>query len=102
MIHYTKFVKYHGQMVTLTRISLNDARFYFNIGYDIYIVQDLTEFDKKEELRLLFNANRNQGIKNFDDVVKLDLEYIDQWSLWLDCKLLLQTIGVVLFRRGSK
>ena len=71
MIHYTKFVKYHNQMVTLIRISLNDARYLFAAGNDIYIVQDLTEFDKKDELRLLFNANRNQGIKNFDDVCKV-------------------------------
>lgn len=71
MIHYTKFVKYHGEMVTLTRISLLDARYFFATGHDIYIVQDLTEFDKKEELRLLFCANRNQGIKNFDDVCKV-------------------------------
>ena len=71
MIHYTKFVKYHNQMVTLTRISLIDARFFFKIGYDIYIVQELTEFDKKEELRLFFNANKNQGIKNFDDVCRV-------------------------------
>lgn len=71
MIHYTKFVKYHGQMVTLTRISLNDAQYFFATGNDIYIVQDLTEFDKKTDLRLLFCANRNQGIKNFDDVCKV-------------------------------
>lgn len=71
MIHYTKFVKYHGQMVTLTRISLNEARYFFATGNDIYIVQELAEFDKKEELRLLFCANRNQGIKNFDDVCKV-------------------------------
>lgn len=71
MIRYTKFVKYHGEMVPLTRISLNDARFFFRIGYDIYIVQDLTEFDKKTDLRLFFNANKNQGIKNFDDVCKV-------------------------------
>ena len=58
-------------MVTLTRINLNSARFFFDLGYDIYIVQDLTEFDKKDELRLLFSANRNQGIKNFDDVCKV-------------------------------
>ena len=50
----------------------------------------------------MWQVNGRSDIKNFDDVVKLDLEYIDQWSLWLDCKLLLQTIGVVLFRRGSK
>ena len=50
----------------------------------------------------MWQVNGRSDVKNFDDVVKLDLEYIDQWSLWLDCKLLLQTIGVVLFRRGSK
>lgn len=71
MINYTKFVKYHGQMVTLTRINLYDARFFFATGCDIYIVQDLTEFDKKDDLRLFFSANKNQGIKNFDDVCKV-------------------------------
>ena len=71
MIHYSKFVKYHGQIVTLTRISLIDARFFFRLGYDIYIVEDLTEFDRKEELRLFFNANKNQGIKDFDTVCKV-------------------------------
>lgn len=71
MIHYTKFVKYHGEMVTLTRINLESARYFYALGYDIYIVQDLTEFDKKEDLRLFFNANKNQGIKNFDDVCKV-------------------------------
>lgn len=71
MIHYTKFVKYHGEMVTLSRINLESARYFYALGYDIYIVQDLTEFDKKEDLRLFFNANKNQGIKNFDDVCKV-------------------------------
>lgn len=71
MIRYTKFVKYHGEMVTLKRINLQDARFFFATGNDIYIVQDLTEFDKKEDLRLFFSANKNQGIKNFDDVCKV-------------------------------
>ena len=71
MIHYTKFVKYHNQMVTLTRISLRDARFFYKIGRDIYIVEDLTEFDRKEELRLFFCANKNQGVKDFDTVCKI-------------------------------
>ena len=71
MIRYTKFVKYHGEMVTLTRISLLEARYLFVAGNDIYIVQDLTEFDKKDDLRLFFSANKNQGIKNFDDVCKV-------------------------------
>jgi lipopolysaccharide/colanic/teichoic acid biosynthesis glycosyltransferase len=34
---------------------------------------------------------------NFTKEVKLDLEYIEKWSLWLDCKILFRTALVVLF-----
>lgn len=71
MIHYTKLVKYHGEMVPLTRISLMDARYFYRMGYDIYIVKNMNEFDKKEDLRLFFNVNKNQGIKDFDTVCKI-------------------------------
>lgn len=46
-------------------------------------------------------AGRNE-IRDFTDWVRLDLAYIDQWSLWLDFKILLRTIPVVLFGRGAK
>ena len=36
----------------------------------------------------------------FDDWMKLDLEYIDKWSLWLDFKILFKTAGVVLTGSG--
>lgn len=38
----------------------------------------------------------------FEDVIKYDLEYIDNWSLSLDIKLILQTIIVVLTGKGAK
>ncbi len=41
-------------------------------------------------------------VTEFDDVVKMDLEYIDHWSLLLDFKILFQTVGVVLFGKGAK
>lgn len=50
----------------------------------------------------MWQVSGRSDIKDFDEVVKLDLEYIDQWSLRLDVKLLLQTVGVVFFRKGSK
>ena len=46
-------------------------------------------------------SGRNQ-INSFDDWVKLDLQYIDNWSLWLDIKLIVMTIPAVLFAKGAK
>ena len=39
---------------------------------------------------------------DFDEVVAMDLEYIDNWSLRLDIKILFQTVFVVLFGVGAK
>jgi exopolysaccharide biosynthesis polyprenyl glycosylphosphotransferase len=46
-------------------------------------------------------AGRNQ-IKNFEQWVALDLQYIDNWSLWLDFKILVRTVPVVLFGWGAR
>lgn len=43
---------------------------------------------------------RNQ-ISSFDDWVRMDLEYIDNWSLWLDLKILMRTAWVVVRGTGS-
>ena len=37
----------------------------------------------------------------FEDWMKLDLQYIDRWSLWLDLKILLMTAHAVLFQTGK-
>ncbi|MDB6029080.1 MAG: exopolysaccharide biosynthesis polyprenyl glycosylphosphotransferase [Verrucomicrobiales bacterium] len=46
-------------------------------------------------------SGRNQ-ISNFKDWVRLDLEYIDNWSIWLDIRILWRTVPVVLFAKGAK
>ncbi len=43
-------------------------------------------------------SGRNQ-ISNFDEIVRLDLSYIDNWGIWLDVKIIFKTL-LVLFRRG--
>jgi exopolysaccharide biosynthesis polyprenyl glycosylphosphotransferase len=45
-------------------------------------------------------SGRNQ-IQDFDEVVRLDIRYIEEWSLWLDIKLLAKTVWVVVARRGA-
>jgi len=39
---------------------------------------------------------------DFDEWMKLDLQYIDNWSLWLDLKIILMTFPTVLFCRGAR
>ena len=39
---------------------------------------------------------------SFDQWMRLDLEYIDDWSLWLDVKIALKTIPAVLLGRGAR
>ncbi len=50
----------------------------------------------------MWQVSGRSDIKDFDEVVKLDLQYIDNWSLRKDVKIIFQTIGVVLFRKGSR
>jgi exopolysaccharide biosynthesis polyprenyl glycosylphosphotransferase len=45
-------------------------------------------------------SGRNQ-ITDFDEVARLDIGYIENWSLWLDIKILLKTFCVVIARNGS-
>jgi len=50
----------------------------------------------------LWQVSGRSNIDDFDDVVKLDIEYIENWSLALDIKIIIQTVGVVLFHKGAK
>jgi len=56
----------------------------------------------KPGLTCLWQIKGRNKITKFEDWVKLDLEYIDNWSLWLDAKILLQTVPVVLWGFGAK
>jgi exopolysaccharide biosynthesis polyprenyl glycosylphosphotransferase len=46
----------------------------------------------------LWQVSGRNKINSFDEVVKLDLTYIDNWSIWLDIKIILKTIAVVFKR----
>lgn len=59
------------------------------------------KFCVKPGLTCLWQASGRNEIRDFNTWANLDLEYIDNWSLWLDFKILLKTIPVVFFGRGS-
>jgi len=39
---------------------------------------------------------------SFDEMVKLDIEYMHNQSLWLDIKILLWTVPAILLRKGAE
>lgn len=49
-----------------------------------------------------WQVSGRSDIQNFEEVVKLDCEYIDNWSLGLDIKILFKTVGVVLTHKGAE
>ena len=53
-------------------------------------------------LTCLWQVSGRNKVKDFKDWVRLDLEYIDNWSLWLDVKILWLTIPVVLTGEGAR
>ena len=74
-------------------------------------VYEVKKFEKSEHRRRLsvkpgitctWQAGGRNTITEWEDWVKMDLAYIDNWSLWLDIKLLIMTVPAVLFRRGAK
>ena len=55
----------------------------------------------KPGLTCLWQVGGRNMVRNFAEWVRLDVEYIDNWSLWLDFKILLRTIPVVLLGKGA-
>jgi lipopolysaccharide/colanic/teichoic acid biosynthesis glycosyltransferase len=71
---------------------------------------EVSMYDRKSRRRLSMRpgmtctwqvSGRNEIIQ-FSDWVKMDLEYIDNWSLTRDLVLIIRTIPVVLFGRGGR
>ena len=56
----------------------------------------------KPGLTCLWQISGRNNVRDFKDWVKLDVQYIDNWSLGLDLSILLRTVPVVLFGIGAK
>ncbi len=56
----------------------------------------------KPGLTGMWQVSGRSDIEDFEEVVKLDLQYIDNWSIGLDFKILLKTVFVVFKHGGAK
>ena len=50
----------------------------------------------------MWQVSGRSDIEDFEEVVRLDLKYIDNWSLSLDIKILIKTVVVVFGKVGSR
>lgn len=55
----------------------------------------------KPGITCLWQVSGRNEISDFDEWVRLDLEYIRRWSLWLDLVILIRTVGTVLSGSGK-
>lgn len=101
----------------IRKTSLDEFPQFFNVlhgdmslvGTRPPTVNEFKEYSNYHKRRLsmkpgitgMWQVSGRSDIKDFEDVVKLDCEYIDNWSIWLDVKILFKTVGKVLKREGS-
>jgi len=57
-------------------------------------------FSVRPGMTCLWQVNGRSNIA-FDHWMKLDLQYLDEWSIWLDIKILAQTIPAVMKGSGA-
>ena len=70
--------------------------------YEKYNLRHKIRLSMNPGLTGLWQISGRSEITDFDEVVRLDKEYIENWSLGLDFGILLKTVGVVLKESGAK
>ena len=73
-------------------------------------VDEFQQYEARHKRRLsmkpgltgMWQVSGRSNIEDFEEVVRMDLDYIDNWSLQLDAQILLKTIVVIFKKVGAK
>ncbi|MCC6190927.1 MAG: sugar transferase, partial [Anaerolineales bacterium] len=82
-------------------MSLVGPRPAFRHELDRYELWHKRKLTVRPGITCLWQVRGRNQIADFDEWVKMDLEYIDNWSLWLDVKILIWTAWAVAAGTGS-
>ncbi|NJM58465.1 MAG: STAS domain-containing protein [Synechococcales cyanobacterium RU_4_20] len=66
-----------------------------------YEIPQWRRLDIKPGMTGEWQVNGRSQVKNFEDVVQLDLKYQRNWSLWYDIRLIIKTIAVVFNKKSG-
>ena len=68
---------------------------------ELYELHHYARLSIKPGITGLWQVSGRSDITDFEEVVRLDREYIDNWNVGMDIKILLKTVAVVLKKDGS-
>ena len=69
--------------------------------WDKYELHHRARLATKPGLTGMWQVSGRSDITDFEEVVRLDTEYISNWNFSLDIKILFKTVIMVLKREGS-
>ncbi len=87
--------------VFIGEMSLIGPRPFFEADFQQYEDHHFRRLDAKPGITGLWQVSGRSEVLDFEDVVYLDRQYIEQWSFWLDMSILFRTIPAVLGRTGA-
>ena len=82
-------------------MSLVGPRPFFESDLEDYEAHHYRRLGAKPGLSGLWQVSGRSSVVDFEEVVRLDRQYIEQWSIWLDLSILLRTLPAVMRRRGA-
>ena len=69
--------------------------------WEHYDLEHRVRVSMKPGITGLWQVNGRSNVTDFDEVVRMDREYIENWSIGLDLRIILKTMWVVVSRRGA-
>ncbi|HKR09881.1 MAG TPA: exopolysaccharide biosynthesis polyprenyl glycosylphosphotransferase [Gemmatimonadaceae bacterium] len=87
--------------VLIGDMSLIGPRPFFESDFAEYEDHHFRRLDAKPGITGLWQVSGRSEVVDFEDVIFLDRQYIEQWSFWLDVSILFRTIPAVLRRTGA-
>ena len=84
-------------------------KLFYKASYEVYMEDEYEKYKLHHKARLsakpgitgMWQVSGRSDITDFENVVKLDTEYIKNWSIGKDLRILAKTVRVVLTGKGS-